>query len=44
MRKESLKKSSSNGVTEDAPIDNDADLNNGATNDAEDADPLVSFV
>lgn len=40
MRKESLKKSSSNGVTEDAPIDNDADLNNGSTNDAEDADPL----
>ncbi|KAG4071257.1 hypothetical protein HA402_003961 [Bradysia odoriphaga] len=40
MRKESLKKNSSNGVTEDAHIDNDADINGGAANDADDADPL----
>lgn len=40
MRKESLKKSSSNGVTEDTPVDNDTDINNGVSNDADDADPL----
>lgn len=42
MRKESLKKNSSNGVTEDTHVDNDAENNVGAGNDADDADPLVS--
>lgn len=41
MRKESLKKSSTNGVIEDAAVENDADMNGSV---AVDADPLVSFV
>lgn len=42
MRKESLKKNNTNGVVEDASIDNDADIN-GAV-DGVDADPLVSLM
>lgn len=42
MRKESLKKSSSNGVVDDINIDNDTDVNGSGAADA-DADPLVSF-
>lgn len=41
MRKESLKKNSTNGLVEDATVENDADINGGV---AIDADPLVSFV
>lgn len=42
MRKESLKKNSTNGVVEDASIENDTDMN-GAV-DGVDADPLVSLM
>lgn len=44
MRKESLKKNSTNGVVEDTIVENDSDINGIVAAEGIDADPLVCLI